>query len=156
MSEQSGHEVRPTVAVGAIAFDPDGRVLLIRRGTPPGQGLWTVPGGRVEPGETCPEACAREACEETGLTIEVIELVEVVERIGRSGDGSLGHHFVILDYLVRVVGGVLAARSDAAGAGWFSPAQAAALDTTEGLLPVLERARAMAVAAGLAPPEPVG
>lgn len=156
MSARAGGPVRPTVAVGAIAFDPDGRVLLIRRGTPPGQGLWTVPGGRVEPGETCAEACAREAAEETGLTVEVADLVEVVERIGRAEGGALGHHFVILDYLVRVTGGTLDARSDAAAAGWFTPAEAAELDTTDGLLPVLERARAMAVATGLASPEPVG
>jgi 8-oxo-dGTP diphosphatase len=61
----------PTVAVGAFVFDPEGRVLLVERGQPPGAGLWTVPGGRLEPGETLAQGVAREVREETGLVVEV-------------------------------------------------------------------------------------
>nr|MBA3540482.1 NUDIX hydrolase [Deltaproteobacteria bacterium] len=96
----------PTVAVGAFVFDDAGRVLLVERGRPPGVGLWTVPGGKLEPGETLAAAVAREVLEETGLVVEVGPLVEVVERI------SDGYHYVILDYLARVIGGQLLAADD--------------------------------------------
>ena len=139
--------MRPVAAVGAIAFDRRGRVLLVQRGRPPGEGLWTVPGGRIEPGETAAAACAREVAEETGLTAEVLELAELVERIGRGPDGALAYHFVILDFLVRVPDGAAPRPgSDAAAAGWFTAEELDALPTTDGLAPVLERARALALA----------
>ncbi|HLU65339.1 MAG TPA: NUDIX domain-containing protein [Kofleriaceae bacterium] len=140
--------IAPVVAVGAIAFDEDGRVLLIQRGRAPGAGLWTVPGGRIEPGETAAAACAREVAEETGLEVEVVALAEVVERIGRAPDGALTHHFVILDHLVRVRGGELRAGDDAAAVGWFGGGELERLPLTDGLLPVLERARALASRGG--------
>ena len=127
---------RPTVAVGAFLFDEAGRVLLIQRGKPPGEGLWTVPGGRLEPGETLAQAIAREVREETGLVAEIGPLVCVVERI------SEGYHYVILDYLARRIGGTLGAGTDARDARFFDDGELAALPITEGLLPVLERARA--------------
>lgn len=143
--------VRPTVAVGGIAFDNQGRVLLIQRGRPPSAGRWTIPGGRVEPGETLAEACARELAEETGLVVEVGPLVEVLERIGRDPDGDSGsgsaalhYHFVILDFLVHVRGGRLAAAGDARDARWCTTADLAALPLTEGLEPVIARARVLA------------
>ena len=148
--------VRPTVAVGGIAFDDHGRVLLIQRDRPPSAGRWTIPGGRVEPGETLAQACARELAEETGLEVETGPLVEVLERIGRDPDAApnaqeaggqgaaLQYHFVILDFLVHVRGGRLAAAGDARDARWCTAADLAALPLTEGLEPVLERARALA------------
>jgi ADP-ribose pyrophosphatase YjhB (NUDIX family) len=113
------------------------RVLLIRRGRPPGEGLWSVPGGRLEPGETLAQAVAREVREETGLLVEVGPLACVVERMGDD------HHFVILDYLARVIGGVLGAATDAADARFVDDAELASLPTTEGLLDALTRARAI-------------
>lgn len=129
-------QLRPEVAVGAIVFDEAGRVLLVERGRPPGVGLWTVPGGRVERGEKLAEAVAREVREETGLEVEVGELAAVVERMGDD------HHFVILDYVARVTGGALAAGDDARAAKFVDDTELAHLPTTEGLLPILERARA--------------
>jgi 8-oxo-dGTP diphosphatase len=133
--------VRPEVAVGGIAFDERGRVLLVQRGRPPAAGLWTVPGGRVEPGETLAAACRREVHEETGLEVTVGALVEVVERFVRDQAGALRHHFVIHDYLVEVTGGSLAPASDARDARWCEPADLERLPLTEGLLPVIDRAR---------------
>lgn len=130
---------RPTVAVGAFVFDADERVLLIQRGTPPGVGLWTVPGGRVEPGELLAAAVIRELREETGLDVVVGPLVEVVERIGD------GFHYVIHDYLALWTGGRLrsAGGSDARAARFFTADEVAALPLTDGFLPVLAAARAV-------------
>jgi ADP-ribose pyrophosphatase YjhB (NUDIX family) len=127
---------RPTVAVGAFVLDGS-RVLLIRRGRPPGEGLWSVPGGRLEPGETLAQAVAREVREETGLIVEVGPLAVVVERMGDD------HHFVILDYLARVVGGSLGAGTDAAEARFVDDAELASLPVTDGLVDALTRARAI-------------
>lgn len=147
--------VRAVVAVGAIAFDDAGRVLLVRRGRPPNQSAWSVPGGRIEPGETVVAAVVREAAEETGLAVEVLGLVAAVDWIERGPDGQVGRHFVILDHLVAVRGGELAAGDDADEAAWFAPEELDGLHTTAGLLEVLERARAMArtLPPGTAPPD---
>ena len=126
----------PTVAVGAFVFDRDGRILLVERGTPPALGLWSVPGGKLEMNETLAQAVSREVREETGLLVEVGALACVVERM------SEGYHYVILDYLARVIGGELAAASDARAARWVTSDDLPTMQLTDGLLTLLERARA--------------
>jgi len=126
----------PTVAVGAIVFDRDGRVLLVERGSPPGAGLWSVPGGKVEAGETLAQAVAREVREETGMIVEVGALACVVERMGDD------YHYVILDYHARPIGGALAAGSDARAARFVGDAELHELPVTDGLIDVIARARA--------------
>jgi len=128
--------ITPICAVGAFVFDPEGRVLVVQRGTPPGEGLWSVPGGKLEPSETLAQAVAREVREETGLVVEVGPLACVVERMGDD------FHFVILDYLARVIGGKLAPGSDARDARFLRDDELAKLHHTDGLLAVLARARA--------------
>lgn len=126
----------PIVAVAAILYDPAGRVLLIERGRPPGLGLWTVPGGKLEASETLAQAVAREVREETGLVVEVGALACVVERIADD------YHYVILDYVARVIGGQLAAGGDARAAKFVEESELVALPLTDGLRDVLARARA--------------
>ena len=126
----------PVVGVGAIVFDDAGRALLVERGRPPGAGLWSIPGGRLEPRETLAQAVAREVREETGLIVEVGGLACVVERMADD------YHFVLLDYFARITGGTLAAASDARDARFVAFDDIAALPTTDGLLDVLVRARA--------------
>ena len=106
----------PLVGVGAVVVR-DGRVLLVRRGSEPLKGHWTLPGGLLEVGESLREGVAREVKEETGLQVEPIELVELLERIHRE-QGQVRFHYVIADYLCRVTGGELRAASDADAVRW--------------------------------------
>jgi 8-oxo-dGTP diphosphatase len=131
----------PAVAVGGIAFDDQGRVLLIRRGRAPARGRWTIPGGRVKLGEALVDACAREFAEETGLTVQVGDLVTIVERVTRGQAGEIQFHYVIHDYRVRVLGGELRPGDDALEARWVAPDELGDLELTEGLTSVLDNCR---------------
>lgn len=111
----------PLVGVGAVVVD-EGRVLLVRRGSEPLKGHWTLPGGMLELGETLAEGVRREVEEETGVAVEAIELVEVLDRIHREG-GRVRYHYVIADYLCRVTGGKLRAASDADAVRWVERAE---------------------------------
>lgn len=106
----------PLVGVGAVV-EQEGRVLLVRRGTEPLKGHWTLPGGALELGETLSDGIVREVREETGLEVESIELIEVLDRIHRDGE-RVRYHYVIADFLCRVIGGQLLAASDADDARW--------------------------------------
>jgi len=108
---------RPVVGVGAVVLDGD-RVLLVKRGQAPLKGHWSLPGGAVEIGETLEQAVAREVLEETGLTIEVGPIVEVLDRISRDVEGRVEHHFVLVDFVARPLGGELEGASDADDAAW--------------------------------------
>jgi 8-oxo-dGTP diphosphatase len=111
----------PLVGVGAIVVH-DGCVLLVRRGSEPLKGHWTLPGGMLEVGESLIEGVAREVKEETGFEVEPIELIEVLDRIHREGE-RVRYHYVIVDYLCRVIGGELDAASDADAARWAERAE---------------------------------
>lgn len=118
---------RPEVCVGAIAVD-GGRLLMIRRGHGPASGTWSIPGGRVETGETLAEAVVRELAEETGLEGVCGDLVGWVERIG--GD----HHFVILDFAVTLLDyRPPVAGTDAAEAEWVPLSEVAERRLPDGL-----------------------
>lgn len=110
----------PVIGVGAVVLNDEGAVLLVKRAHEPRKGEWSLPGGRVELGESLVEATVREVREETGLDIEVGPLVEVFDRIHRR-DGRVQYHFVIADYLATPRGGYLAASDDAEAVAWVTP-----------------------------------
>ncbi|NJP96927.1 NUDIX domain-containing protein [Nonomuraea sp. FMUSA5-5] len=118
--------------VGAIIFDAFGRLLLVQRGHAPGLGLWSVPGGRLEPGESDEAGVRREVLEETGLRVTVGRLAGTVHRAGPGGVT-----YVIRDYLATMSGGTAAAGDDAAALRWCDRSDLARLPLTEGLLDCL-------------------
>jgi 8-oxo-dGTP diphosphatase len=118
--------------VGAIVLDGRGRLLVVRRGHPPGEGLWSLPGGRAEPGETDAEAVVRELIEETGLTVEPGRLIGTVDRPGPGGVT-----YDIRDYAATVTGGALRPGDDASEARWVTADELRRLPTTTGLLDAL-------------------
>ena len=118
---QREYPLTPLVGVGAVVVEA-GRVLLVRRGSEPLKGHWSLPGGLLEVGESLTEGVIREVREETGLTVEPLELVELLDRIHREGD-RVRYHYVIADYLCRMTGGELVAASDADAVRWVERAE---------------------------------
>jgi 8-oxo-dGTP diphosphatase len=118
--------------VGAIISDPGGRLLLIKRGHEPGRGLWSVPGGRIEPGESDEQAVIREVREETGLSVRVGKLIGSVRRPAPGGAS-----FDIRDYAATVLAGTVTAGDDADDARWVDRAEMLALPLTDGLAETL-------------------
>jgi 8-oxo-dGTP diphosphatase len=118
MASSREYPERPVVGVGGVIIE-DGRTLLIRRGSEPLRGEWSIPGGTLELGETLTQGVARELREETGLEVRALELIEVFERIFPAEFGVQGaaekyprYHYVIVDYLCERVGGEARAGSD--------------------------------------------
>jgi len=129
----------PIVGVGALIVE-DGRVLLVKRGHPPLKGEWSVPGGAVEIGETLREAAAREACEETSLTVQVMDLLGVYDRVLRDLEGRTLYHYVLIDFLCQRVQGEALAAGDAEQVRWYTPEEAANLPLAEDTAEVIRLA----------------
>jgi 8-oxo-dGTP diphosphatase len=116
----------PLVGVGAVVVDDCGRVLLVRRGTEPMKGHWSLPGGLLELGETLIAGVEREVFEETGLIVQPEAIVEVVDRIYRNSDSNesrVRYHYVVVDYWCRVIRGEIQPSSDALEVAWVSRAE---------------------------------
>jgi 8-oxo-dGTP diphosphatase len=133
------YPTRPYLAVSAAIFR-DGRVLIVRRAQPPAHGLYTLPGGGVELGETLEQAVIREVREETGLDIEPVKLAGYRQMIARDADGTVERHFVILPFAARFIAGEVALNDELADAKWLLPAELSGLKTTEGLADIVAAA----------------
>lgn len=137
----------PSIGVGGVLFNRHQQVLLIKRNQPPAQGLWSIPGGKLESGESLVDACRREFYEETNLDIEVEHIVAVVER------RLEGFHYVIIDYWVQLGDeerSVPTAQSDVAEAKWISLADLGQYDLVGGLAEIIMRTYDCQVQSGLA------
>lgn len=130
------YPAQPVVAVGAVVIH-GGAVLLVRRREPPNQGLWAVPGGSVELGETLQEAAAREVLEETGVRIRGGRPVYVFDAVHRDAAGRVRYHYVVADVLGEYLGGEPAARDDALDARWVGAAELDSLAVSETTLDLL-------------------
>jgi len=138
----------PVAAAGIVCMRGDD-VLLVRRGAPPLEGRWSIPGGRIEWGERAADAALRELMEETGCTAELIGLIDVVDAVLTNSGAETGEsrepwaHYILVDYAARWIAGEPRAGDDAADARFFSPQEIAGLDLWSETLRVIEAARAM-------------
>jgi 8-oxo-dGTP diphosphatase len=147
MGSSREYPERPVIGVGGVLIDK-GRALLIRRGSEPLRGEWSIPGGMLELGETLAEGVTRELKEETGVTVRVLELIEVFERIWtekyREADAARPQfHFVIADYLCERISGEPLAGSDAMDVAFAKEDELSKFHLTETATRVLRRAFAM-------------
>lgn len=135
----------PVVGVGTVVWKDD-LVLLIRRGRPPRQGSWSLPGGRQELGETIEQTALREVREETGLTVRITDLVAVIDLIDREGD-EIRYHYTVIDMMGEWLAGEALAGDDAEAVAWVHPSRLCDYAVTEEVLQVVaesavKRARA--------------
>jgi 8-oxo-dGTP diphosphatase len=138
-TQQRTYPARPYVAVSAAIFR-DSRLLIVRRAQPPAAGLYTLPGGVVELGETLGQATVREVREETGLEIEPLALVGYSQVISRDPKGLVERHFVILPFAARWLAGEIILNEELAEARWLKPSELPELATTEGLAEIVAAA----------------
>ncbi|MEA2986163.1 MAG: 8-oxo-dGTP diphosphatase [Alphaproteobacteria bacterium] len=139
MSDPRHYPERPYLAVSAVVVR-DGEFLAVRRARPPMQGLFTLPGGGVEAGESLAEAVCREVREETGLITEAVALAGYREVITRDDAGRVQRHFVILSFAARWVAGEPRLNEELLEARWMRPAGLPQLSTTEGLAEIVAAA----------------
>jgi len=121
-------DLRPVPAVGVVCLRGE-EVLLIRRGTPPKLGEWSIPGGRIEPGEPAKLAALRELTEETSVEAELVGLVDVVDAVfhNRAGD-LITRHYVLVDFVARWRAGEPVAGDDAAEARFFHQSELGSIE----------------------------
>jgi 8-oxo-dGTP diphosphatase len=128
----------PIVGVGAVIVS-GGRVLLVRRATEPLIGEWSVPGGMLELGETLRGAVSREVREETGLVVEPGEVLDIFDSIFTDDQGRTQYHYVLIDYLCRLVSGEAAAGTDVSEVRWVSESELPALRLRDSIEQVVRK-----------------
>jgi 8-oxo-dGTP diphosphatase len=149
MSSPREYPERPVVGIGGVIIE-QGRTLLIRRGSEPMRGEWSIPGGTLELGESLQEGVARELLEETGISVRVLDLIEVFDRI-YAQDGTIAiqlqkkprYHYVIVDYLCERIGGEPRAGSDVTAVAFAREEELANFHLTETATRILQKAFAM-------------
>ena len=129
---------RPIVGVGALIFRGD-CILMAQRGKEPLKGWWSLPGGALELGELLADGVVREVREETGLDVKPLGVLQIFERIMRDTAGAPEYHYVLVDFVCRIVGGELCAGDDVCAVEWMRLPDLSTLQITEGTLGVIEK-----------------
>lgn len=136
MPMKRSYPLHPIVGVGAVVIK-EGNILLVRRGTPPAAGLWSLPGGAQETGETAREAVEREVFEECGIKVAAGPPIAVLDSIHTDDNGRIKYHYVLIDFWAEYRGGSLCPATDAAAAGWIPLHEVTAYPLTRGLKELL-------------------
>ncbi len=142
---------RPLTGVGAIVLRGN-EVLLVKRGNPPAEGKWSIPGGLVELGESLDGAVRREVLEEAGIEVRTIELVAALDRVILDGEGRIEYHYILLDFLCEFLGGQIEAGTDAAQCRFVPVEELRSYDMTRGTETVIRSAVERAAAPRALPP----
>lgn len=129
---------QPMVGVGAVVLR-DGRLLMVKRSREPSKGKWSIPGGKLELGETLRQAARREVLEECGIEVEMEDVVSATETILRDEAGNIRYHFVLVDLSGKYISGEPKAQSDAAECRWVAPEELAGFDMPPTLQEMLKR-----------------
>ena len=127
----------PLVGVGAVTIK-DGKILLVKRAFPPGEGKWSIPGGLVELGEKVSECGARETEEETGIKVDILELINVFDMVEKDESGRVKYHYVLVDFLAKPVGGEERLSPEVTEIRWVSHEEAKKMDLTRTARKALE------------------
>ena len=127
----------PVIGVGAVVIHKN-KILLVKRKNPPSIGLWTIPGGKVKPGEKMKAAVKRETLEETGITINCGEIIHVFEVIEYEKPDNLKFHYIIIDYLAEYLSGSVMPGDDADDAGWFSAQELTSMRLNKEMIKLLK------------------
>ena len=136
------YPLQPRVAVGIVVVK-NSSVLLVRRGQEPSKGLWSVPGGLVELGETIEEAARREIAEETGISIKIERLLDVANNIVRDGQGKIRFHYVLIDFLGHPLTSSVKPQSDASEARWVKFNELSEYPLTKGATKLIQKIKTM-------------
>lgn len=134
------YPTHPIIGVGTVVWSGD-RVLLVRRGRPPRQGQWSLPGGAQHLGETVADAARREILEEAGIEVVLGEIIATIDLIERDDSGRVRYHYTLIDFTAEAAGTTLTPGDDAADARWFDVEGLAPLDLWSETLRIIERAR---------------
>jgi ADP-ribose pyrophosphatase YjhB (NUDIX family) len=153
VNDPRAYPQRPFLAVSAAIFRR-GQVLLVKRARPPVTGVYTLPGGVVEAGETLRDAVMREVMEETSLTVDPVALAGHRDVVVRDEEGRVHRHFVVLPFAARWVAGEFTPSEELAEGFWVNPRDIAGLKTTDGLPDIIARAFRLARTGGTATPAP--
>jgi 8-oxo-dGTP diphosphatase len=136
MADNRRYPSRPVLGIGALIFRGN-HILLVERGKEPLKGLWSLPGGALETGESLRDGIRREVLEETGLTVEPEEVATIFERIMRDEQGQTEYHYVLIDYICEAASGEARAATDVSAVAWVSETELLQYKLTEGTLPVI-------------------
>lgn len=133
------YPISPRLGVGVVVFNGD-RFLLIKRDQEPAKGIWTVPGGLVELGETLAAAANREVTEECGINIKLLDCIDYFEFIEKEASSQIKYHYVVVEFFALYAGGQLQAASDAGQARWFLRNELNTVNTTEKTIALVDKA----------------